>query len=228
MAYFHFRNETRKDILLHSLLAVAGLFLFAFGVYLTIQANIGTAPWDTLELGLSQTFGILYGTASILVSAVVLIVDILLREPIGIGMLFDAVLVGKFVDLLNWIDPVPKQSHIGLSILVMTVGLFLMGLAQFLYMAAALGCGPRDTMLVGLRRRLQKIPIGLISVFIMATVTLAGWLLGGPIGIGTLLCAFLTGPIMQLDFKLVRFEPTAVRHQNLQESFRVLIGRTRQ
>jgi uncharacterized membrane protein YczE len=68
---------------------------------------------------------------------------------------------------------------------------------------------------------MPKIPIGLISVVILAVVTFAGWRLGGPIGIGTLICAFLTGPIMQLDFRLVRFEPTDVHHQNLMESFRV-------
>ena len=217
-------NQTGKDILKHAVLAAAGLFLFAFGVYLTIQANIGVAPWDAFNLGLSATFGVTYGTASIIVSLLIVAIDLMLREQIGIGMLLDAILVGKFVDLLNWLDLVPLQEKLPFSILVMTVGMFIMGFSQYLYMKAALGCGPRDTLLVGLKRRTAKIPIGIISVCLLAAVTLVGWLLGGPIGIGTLICAFLEGPIMQLDFRIVKFDPTGIAHQDIITSLRILLG----
>lgn len=215
-------NKTPKEVLLNSLLATAGLFLFAVGVYLTIQANIGVAPWDSFNLGLSKTFGIKYGTASIIVSLIIVCVDVALREQIGIGMLLDAILVGKFVDLLNYIGLVQKQEKIVLSLLCMLGGMVIMGFSQYLYMKASLGCGPRDTLLVGLARRTSKIPIGVISIMILATVTLCGWLLGGPIGIGTLICAFLIGPIMQMDFKIVGFDATGIRHQNIIDSAKVL------
>ena len=94
-------NSTRSDILKNSLLASVGLLLFGLGVYLTIQANIGVAPWDALSLGLSSTLGMSFGNAAVMVSFLVVGVDLLLREKIGIGMLLDAVLVGKTVDLLN-------------------------------------------------------------------------------------------------------------------------------
>lgn len=216
-------NKTVKDILKNSLLACVGLFAFAFGVYLTIQADIGVAPWDAFDLGLSSTFGIKYGTASIIVSFVIVAIDILLKEQIGIGMFLDAVLVGKSVDFFNWLGLVPKQDKIVFSLLIMAAGLFIMGFSQFLYMKASLGCGPRDTLLVGLKRRTKKIPIGLISVCILAVVTLIGYLLGGPIGIGTVICALLTGPVMQLDFRIVRFDPTALKHQNIIESVKVIL-----
>lgn len=214
-------NNSKRSILISSLLATFGLFCFSFGVYLEIQANIGVAPWDALNLGMSNTFGMMYGTANIIVSFIVLAIDILLRERIGIGMILDALLVGKFVDLFNWLNLVPKQQNPIMSISLLIVGMVITGFSQYLYMKASLGCGPRDSLLVGLSRQVKKIPIGIISVCIMATVTFIGWLLGGPIGLGTLLCAFLTGPIMQLAFKIVSFDATAVEHQDLITSFKV-------
>ena len=215
-------NHTTGSIIFNSLQAALGLFSFGFGVYLTIQANIGVGPWDVFDLGLSYTFGISYGTAAIILSLIILVIDICLREPIGIGMFLDAFIVGKTVDLFNWLELIKPQENVFIGVAMMLFGLFIMGFAQFIYMRAALGCGPRDTLLVALAKRMPKIPIGFISIVILAVVTFVGWRLGGPIGIGTLVCAFLTGPIMQLDFKLARFEPTTVQHQNLMESFRII------
>lgn len=217
-------NLTRKSILLNALLASAGLFLFAFGTYLTIQADIGVAPWDAFNLGLSNTFGIKYGTASIAVSLVIVVIDVLIREKIGISMLLDAILVGKFVDLFNYLNLVPKQTRMLTSVTIMLIGMIIMGFSQAMYMKASLGSGPRDSLLVGLKRRTDRIPIGVISVIILAAVTLIGWSLGGPIGVGTLICAALVGPIMQLDFRIIRFDPTAVEHQNIIESIRILFS----
>ena len=100
-------NRTPGAILLNILIAFVSLFVNGFGVYLTIQANIGAGPWDVLNIGLSKTFGILYGSASITVSITILIVDILLKEPIGIAMFIDAITVGKAVDFFNWLNVVP-------------------------------------------------------------------------------------------------------------------------
>ena len=94
-------NRSVKAIILNMLLAAVSLFVNGFGIYLTIQANIGAAPWDVLNLGISKTFGILYGTASIAVSLTILIIDILLKEPIGLAMFIDAIVVGKSVDFFS-------------------------------------------------------------------------------------------------------------------------------
>ena len=124
------KNDTVSAIAKHSAMAVLGLMLFGFGVHLTIQANIGVAPWDTLNLGLSKTLGILYGTASVVVSFTIIAIDLLLREQIGIGTVLDAIVVGKTVDLFNWMDIVPDiEGNLAVSIAVMLVGLFIMGLA---------------------------------------------------------------------------------------------------
>ena len=114
-----------------------------------------------------------------------------------------------------------KILSLGLVVL-MIAGLFLNGLGQFIYMRVALCCGPRDSMLVGLSKRLKKVPIGIVGVLILAVVLFFGWMLGGPIGIGTLIGAFLMGPIMQLVFKWLHFDAEAVQHQDIFTSVKVL------
>lgn len=218
-------NNNRKSIFLNMLLAAAALFVNGFGVYLTIHANIGAGPWDVLNLGLSKTFGILYGTASIIVSVTILVIDILMKEPIGIAMFIDALVVGKAVDFFDFIDVIPQPQNLFGSIIMILVGLTIMGYTQYFYMKAALGCGPRDTLLVGLSRRMKKIPIGIISICLLSLATFIGYLLGGPVGIGTLLCAFASGPIMQLAFISVRFNATTISHQKLIESAGVIFRR---
>lgn len=218
-------NQTVGAILLNMLIAAVSLFVNGFGLYLTIRANIGAAPWDVLNLGISKTFGILYGTASIAVSITILIIDILMKEPIGIAMFIDAVVVGKAVDFFNWIDPIAPCKSVFTGIPLMVAGLFVLAYTQYTYMIASLGCGPRDTLMVGLAKRVKRIPIGVVSIAILTAVTLIGWLLGGPVGIGTLICAFGAGPIMQLAFRTVRFDATAIRHQRLRDSLKVVFSK---
>lgn len=214
-------NRSVKAILLNMLLAAVSLFINGFGIYLTIQANIGAAPWDVLNLGVSKSLGILYGTASIAVSLTILLIDILLKEPIGISMFIDAVVVGKSVDFFNWLGLVPKAESLLTAIPMMLVGLVILAYTQYGYMLASLGCGPRDTLLVGLAKRAGKLPIGAVSILLLSTATLIGWLLGGQVGIGTLICAFGAGPIMQLAFRTMHFDATHIRHQRLKDSYRV-------
>jgi len=218
------KNQTRTAVFLNMLIAAVSLFVNGFGVYLTIQANIGAGPWDVLHLGVSRSLGILYGNASVGISFTILLIDILLREPIGIAMFIDAVVVGKAVDFFNRLDVVRPCRSLQTGIPVMIAGLFIMAYTQFTYMMAALGCGPRDTLLVGLAKRVRRVPIGAVSITLLSLATLIGWLLGGPVGIGTLVCAFGTGPIMQFAFRTVGFDATGVRHQNLRDSLRVFLA----
>ena len=218
-------NATAGAILLNMLIAAVSLFINGFGIYLTIQANIGAAPWDVLNLGLSKTLGILYGNASIAVSLTILLIDILMKEPIGIAMFIDAVVVGKAVDFFNWLHPVPPCRSLLTAIPVLIAGLFVLAYTQYAYMVASLGCGPRDTLMVGLAKRLKRIPIGAVSIAILSTATLIGALLGGPVGLGTILCAFGAGPVMQFAFRTVRFDATTIKHQRLRDSARVLFAK---
>lgn len=218
-------NRNVESIVLNMLLAAASLFLNGFGIHLTIQANLGAGPWDVLNLGLSRYFGTLYGNASILVSLSILMIDILLKEPIGIAMFIDAFVVGKAVDFFNWTHAVPVCTSAATGIPMMLIGLVIMAYTQYAYMISSLGCGPRDTLLVGLAKRIKCIPIGVISIILLSLATAGGYLLGGPVGIGTLICAFASGPIMQMAFRTVHFDATSIHHQTLLNTMRVLFAR---
>ena len=216
------RNDSVISVLKSAALAAFSLFINGLGIYLTIRANIGVSPWDVLTLGLSKTLRILYGSASISVSCIILLIDVLLKEPIGIAMFIDAFVVGKSVDFFNRLDLVPQCHSLLTAIPLMVLGLFIIAYTQYTYMMAELGCGPRDTLLVGLSKRIKRIPIGIISVILLGSVTFIGYLLGGPVGIGTLICAFAAGPIMQLVFRAVRFDATGIRHQHLDETLKTV------
>jgi len=109
-------NQTRGEIIKHCFFAAFGLATFATGVYLTIQANIGVAPWDCLFLGVEKTFGMKYGNVAVMTSLIVVVIDLLLKERIGLGTLIDAVFTGKVVDFLNWLDLVPQQTSVILGV----------------------------------------------------------------------------------------------------------------
>ncbi len=215
-------NSTAGAILINMVMAAVALFINGFGVYLTMRAGIGAAPWDVFNLGLSGTFHILYGTASIAVSVTILLIDICMKEPIGVAMLIDSIVVGKSVDLFNRLDAAPEPGNVWISMLYLVIGMIIIGYTQALYMKASLGCGPRDTLFVGISKRLTKVPVGVILIGLLSTVTLIGFLLGGPVGLGTIVCAICQGPIMQWAFESVHFDATKIKHQSFIKSLGVL------
>ncbi len=215
----------RKKIILQWCRIAAGLAVFAFGVHLTIYANIGLAPWDCLGMGLSYHTPLNYGLAMTAIGLVILAVDLLLHERIGYGTIIDALLTGNLVQMYNSIDPLPENHNMWLGIAIMLVGFVFMALGMWIYMQAAQCCGPRDSLLVGLGKRMPGIPIGVVEILLWAAVLLAGWLLGGPVGIGTLISTFGAGAVMQLVYSLIHFEPRTIRHRDVAEVTRELLGR---
>ena len=210
----------RQKILVRSVQAAVGLIVFSFGVYLTIQASIGLSPWDVLVMGIAQRVGVLYGTVALVISLLLLTVDLLMKEKIGIGSILDALICGKAVDLFNWLELVPEQTVLWRGIIMLAAGLLIMAAGQWIYMSVGLGCGPRDSFTVAVGKRLSRLPIGVVQNGILLLVVLAGWLLGGPVGIGTLISVVGIGFAMQLVFWIVKFEPRGVRHEDLRESFK--------
>lgn len=194
-----------------------GLILCGFGIHLTVQANIGLAPWDAFAMGLSYHLPLSYGTASMCVSLLVVLVDLALREHIGIGTLLDAVLVGQSLNVFEHLNLVPKQTNPLAGTAMMILGLFIVSFFQFVYMRAGLCCGPKDALLVGLGKRLHHLPIGLVNLLELTCVLAAAMLLGGPIGIGTLIGAVGTGLTMQITFRMLRFDPRSVAHTGFAE-----------
>ena len=216
-------NTTRKEIIRNMILASFGLFVFAVGVYLTIQANIGVAPWDVLNQGLTKRTGFLYGNVMIMVSLTVILLDVLMKEPIGMGMLLDTLVVGKTVDLMNYLNLVKPRQTLWGGVLLLIAGISLLAIGMRIYMALGLGCGPRDTFLVALCKRFPKLSIGALNVIMWATVTVIGWFLGGQVGLGTIVSVVAMGPVLNTLCKLTNFNAADVVHQNLLKTLKILI-----
>ena len=215
----------RKAVVLGWLRIVLGLAVFSLGVHLTIYANIGLAPWDCLGMGIAGRTPLNYGTAMTLMAVTILGIDLLLKERIGYGTVIDALLTGNFVQLFNTLNPFPENTNTWAGVALMLAGFVFMALGMWIYMRAEQGCGPRDALLIGLGKRLPRIPIGVVEVLLWGVVTLLGYLLGGPVGIGTLISVFGAGLVMQLVYGIVHFEPRQLRHRDAAETTRILLRR---
>ena len=219
-------NETRNVICMQWLQIAAGLLVFAFGVHLTIYANIGLAPWDCLGMGISYHTPLSYGISMTVVALLVLGVDLLLKERIGYGTIIDALLTGNFVQMFNDFNPLPENHSLWIGIAAIFVGFVFMALGMYIYMKAGQCCGPRDALLVGIGKRFPRVPIGYVQIAMWAVVLLAGWLLGGPVGIGTLISTFGAGAVMQAVYNIIRFEPRDVKHRSVVEITHALLHST--
>ena len=215
----------RSKILLEWLQIAAGLLAFAFGVHLTIYANIGLAPWDCLGMGIARHTPLNYGLSMTAIALLVLGIDLLLKERIGFGTIIDALLTGNFVQMFNDLNPFPANQNLFAGIGIMLVGFAFMALGMWIYMSAGQCCGPRDAMLVGLGKRMPRVPIGVVEILLWGAVLLVGWLLGGPVGIGTLISTFGAGLVMQLVYSAVRFEPRDVAHRDVVAVIREMASR---
>ena len=192
-----------------------GLLIFALGVHLTIRANLGLAPWDCLGMGIAKHTPLNYGLSMTAMAVIILIIDVLMKEKIGFGTIIDALLTGNFVQLFNDVDPFPETHSLWAGIPIIIAGLALMAIGQYFYMKSAQCCGPRDALLVGLGKRMHKLPIGAVQVILWGTVLLIGWLLGGPVGIGTIISTFGSGIVMQIIYSIIKFEPRKIEHQSV-------------
>ena len=214
----------RKRIFAEWLKIIAGLLVFAFGVHLTIFANIGLAPWDCLGMGIANHTPLNYGISMTLIAVTVLLIDIALKERIGFGTIIDALLTGNFVQAFNSLNPFPLNENVWAGIGLMFIGFVFMAVGMRIYMGAAQCCGPRDSLLVGLGKRMPKIPIGIVEIILWAVVLLAGFLLGGPVGIGTLISTFGAGLVMHVVYTLIRFEPRDIKHRDVAAVTKELLG----
>lgn len=195
-----------------------GLSIYSFGVYLTIYVNIGLAPRDCLAVGISRHAPLNYGSAMVAISLTAVILQLLLRERIGFATLLDAVITGNLTQLFYHISPYPENHSLWFGIAHMLFGFLFIALGMYVYMKVEQGCGPKDGLLIAIGKRLPKMPIGVVEILLFALVTLFGWLLGGTVGIGTLISIFGAGTVMHLFYRLVNFEPRELKHKSIAET----------
>ena len=163
-----------------------GLFLYAVGIVFTINANLGLSPWDVFHQGVSKLTGITMGQASIMAGLIIVILDWVLGERVGLGTILNMLFIGIFMDLLMLNHLVPIVHNIILKVIMMFLGMFIIGIASYFYIGAGLGSGPRDGLMVSLTKKTNK-SVRFIRNCIELTVLIIGYFLGGTIGFGTLI-----------------------------------------
>jgi uncharacterized membrane protein YczE len=194
----------RGGLGVHALALVGGLLVFAVGIVLILESGLGLSPWDVLNQGISRHTPLSFGTANIAISIVVLIGAWALGARIGPGTIANAVLIGLFVDLLVALDVASAVSGGPLAgrAAALAAGILAIGVGSALYIGAALGAGPRDSLMLVLAQRAGT-RIGVVRAALELSVTLVGFALGGTVGVGTIAFALGIGPVLELCFKVL-------------------------
>lgn len=179
---------------------IVGLFLYGAGAALTVEAGLGVDPWTVLAEGLSLHTGIGVGWMTNILGFFVLLLWVPLRQRPGIGTVANILLVGTSMQAVLTI--VPPLSGLLVQFATLLAGIVLVALASGLYIGAHFGPGPRDGLMTGMNARLGW-PIWVCRATVELSVLFAGWLLGGTVGLGTVLFAVLIGPLVHIALPLL-------------------------
>lgn len=184
-------------------LLLVGLFLYGASMAMVIRGTLGQIPWDVLHIGVSHHIPLSFGTIVIGVSLLVLLGWIPLRQKPGVGTIGNALLIGPSADIvLSLIDP---PEHVAWRLVLTFGGIVLNGVATGMYIGSQFGPGPRDGLMTGLARVSGR-SIRLVRTGLEVAVVVVGWLLGGVVGLGTVVYALAIGPLAQLFLPLFTVE----------------------
>ena len=193
---------------------IFGLFLYALGIVITMKAHLGFAPWEVFHQGVSLTIGLSIGKVSILTGFVICILVYLSGEKLGLGTILNMFLIGIFMDWILESNVIPRMSGFISGMIMMFIGLFIISFASYFYIGSGFGAGPRDSLMVAIERK-TGLAVGISRGIIEGSAVFIGWLLGGPVGFGTVIAAFGISFCIQIVFSLMKFETTLVKHETL-------------
>ncbi len=198
-----------------------GLFLYALGILEMLYSNLGTSPWDTFNLGVINYVPITFGQGSQLIGLFVLAASYFIGVIPGIASILNMYFIGFFIDIIDNTGLVKTPGSFIGKLALLVIGILTIGWATYFYLKVELGAGPRDGLMEGLVKKLDK-PVWLIRGTIELTVLAIGYLLGGPVGIGTLITAFTMGFSVQLAFKIGKYDSKTVEHENIVQTVKKL------
>ena len=173
---------------------VLGLFLFGVGEGLLVAADLGVSPWTVLAEGVALHTAMSVGVATVVISVLLLLIWVPLRQRPGLGTVLNALLIGLFIDLTLWL--VPDELPLGVRALLVPTAILLVAVGSGSYLTTRLGPGPRDGLMTGLHR-VTGLSLRLVRAGIEVSAVVVGFALGGTVGVGTVAFAVLVGPTVQ-------------------------------
>lgn len=207
-----------RKILILFIRMLLGFLLCALSTVMSIKSNLGLSPWDVFNQGLSNLVGITMGQASIIVGLLIVILVSVLGLEIGFGTLANMIIVGVFIDLIIDLDIFKISTNLSFRVLLIIGSIFINAIGSYLYIGCQMGCGPRDGLMIVLVKITSK-PVGLIRFLIESLALITGWLLGGVLGLGTLLTVFGMGYCVQVVYKFLNFDVKSLNQKNMKQCF---------
>ena len=192
-------TRTQEQVMRRFLRLMIGLAVYGLGIGLMVHARIGIAPWDVFAQGISVQTRLSFGISSVIVSIIVLVCWIPLKQKLGLGTLLNAVLIGLFADLV--IPFLPQLNSYLLQVASFVLGMVIVAYATGLYISSQFSAGPRDGLMVG-TQRVTGWPFWLVRSLFEGTVLSVGWLMGGQVREGTFIFAVCIGYLMQSSLAL--------------------------
>ena len=198
---------------------IVGFLFLSLGMTLTLKAGLGMSPWGVFHIGLTNVFDLSFGVITQLLGLFILAISVMMiKTKIGIGTLLNILLIGFYIDwFIEIITFVPSNGYE--QLLLLAFGLLFMTFGRSLYISTSLGAGPRDGLFVGLSK-LLNIEVKYMKPIIELTVLIIGYLLGGTVGIGTLILSLSTGYFVQRFFKLLKFDPKNHKQSGFEDYFK--------
>ena len=196
-------------------------FIRVITIVVMIHANVGLSPWDVLHQGISLKTGLTMGKVSISVGIIIIIIDAILGEGIGFATLGNVLLIGTFLDMFESLNIIPYANNLFIGIIMMIIGVVLAALATVLYLKPALGSGPRDGLMLAINKRSSK-SVGTVRTIIELSVLFIGWILGGSVGIGTIISGVGLGYAIEIGFKISHMDSKTLVHKNIYDSIKLL------
>jgi hypothetical protein len=197
---------------------VVGILMLSFGISLMVRADIGLGPWDVLHQGVSMRTGMALGTAIIVIGLLIMLLWIPLGERPGPGTVLNVLCVGLLVNAWLGVLPVLEPGMLPSALLFpaqvaqMAAGIVIVGIGSGMYISSGLGAGPRDGVMMGLVRH-TGLSVRVVRTMLELTALLVGWLLGGVVGIGTVMFALGVGPVIHTTLRIFhRWQAASAQH----------------
>ncbi len=191
---------TKKEFVWRLIVFYIGIAVLSLGIVLIIKANLGVSAWDVLHIGLYKTLGLTVGTWSQIAGLIIVIVTVFIyRHVVSIGTILNMIFIGWFIDLFIYL--LPDFTQLYSQIIGLLIGILVMGFGAGLYIAANIGTGPRDSLMMALTIKYGW-NVSVVKTIMELLAILVGWLLGGPVFVGTVVAAFLIGPTIASSLKI--------------------------